>query len=129
MLAELTDHRPVPDAPRIVNGKTPKDVYFRLLDCLTILSGIYELNGLETLHVDTRSIDPKAITPSDVFDVASLLVARLDFIYRHLGVETAPMRPYYPGRKFPFEVYQRAGLLKAQLRALEQSQLVRAGSR
>ena len=57
--------------------------------------------------------------PSDVYDISSLLVAELAFLHQQAGTLDAPRPAYYPGRKFPSDVYQRAGQLKSQLDELQ----------
>ena len=109
----------IPNAPAFEKEKRPSDVYFRLLDCLKIISRIYKTAGLEMLLIDTARIDKENITPSDVFDLASLIVARLDFLHKELGLVKMPREIFYLGRKYPSDVYQQAGVLEKQLKQLE----------
>jgi len=105
----------IPRAPDNEAGKRPWDVFFRLNECLQILSRIYEKFGLEVLELDLDGVDPKNITPADVFDLASLIVARLHFYSRHTGVNISHRKAYYPGHKYPSHVYRQAGILLKQL--------------
>jgi len=105
----------IPDAPPLLVGQQPRDVYRRIIDCYFIIRNIAERLGLDILEFDTdrsRSDDP---TPSDVYDIASLLVSELAYIYAQLDGSRPPRDVYYPGRKFPSDVYQRAGILEKQL--------------
>ncbi len=109
----------IPEAPVFEKEKSPSHVYFRLLDCLEIISRIYKTAGLEMLVIDSTRVDEKSITPSDVFDMASLIVARLDFLHKELGLVKMPREVFYLGRKYPSDVYQQAGILEKQLTQLE----------
>ncbi len=119
LLSQYPSSMRIPDAPPLEREKKPADVYFRLLDCLEIISHIYKTAGLEGLDIDTINIDKKVITPSDVFDVASLIVARLDFLHKKFGLKKKPRETFYPGRKYPSDVYQYVGILEAQLKQIE----------
>ena len=108
----------IPEAPAFEKEKSPFHVYFRLLDCLEIISRIYKMAGLEMLVIDSTRIDEKSITSSDVFDMATLIVARLDFLHKELGLAKMPREVFYLGRKYPSDVYQQAGILEKQLKQL-----------
>ena len=58
-------------------------------------------------------------TPSDVYDIVSLLVSELAFLHAALPGAEPPHKSYFPGRKFPSDVYQRVGILEKQLAQLE----------
>ena len=61
----------------------------------------------------------EGVTPSDVYDMATLLISELDYLWTHAENAVSPRPAYYPGRKLPSHVYQRAGLLERQLAELE----------
>lgn len=109
----------IPDKPPFEKEKNPSDVYFRLLDCLESISRIYKTADLEMVEIDSSHVDNSNITPSDVFDVASMVVARLDYLHRSFGLDKMPRETFYPGRKYPADVYQQAGILQAQLDQLK----------
>ena len=75
--------------------------------------------NLEILEIDSSHIEEKSITPNDVFDIASVIVARLDFLHKRLDFAKKPRESFYPGRKYPSDVYQQVGILKQQLVLLE----------
>ncbi len=119
--ASLLKHFPavnirIPDAPPFEGDKVPSNVYLELFECFKIIKDIAGLSGLKILNL-SRQDDLSATVPSDVYDLASLLVSELDFIYRKTG-SPVPLESYYPGPKTPSHVYQRAGILKQQLREL-----------
>ena len=71
------------------------------------------------LALEVEAEELAVVTPSDVYDVASLLVAELAHLHRQFPDAEPPHETYYPGRKFPSHVYQRVGILESQLIELE----------
>ncbi len=105
----------IPEAPELVVGKQPQDVYRRLIECFSLIRDIAVGSGLDILELQTSDDHSEYVTPSDVYDVASLLVSELAYIHSQLDSAKSPRQVYYPGRKFPSDIYQRAGILQAQL--------------
>jgi hypothetical protein len=118
MLAEYPGAMRIPERPPYSKEKRPLDVYYRLYDCLQLIDQIYQIQGLEILEIDITAIQKDHITPSDVLDMASLLVARLDFLSKKLNSRRQAREGCYPGRKFPSDVYQQAAVLQQQLLSL-----------
>jgi hypothetical protein len=58
------------------------------------------------------------VAPTDVSDLASLVAEELLDLHRMFPDARKPVRAYYPGRRFPAHVYQRAGLLERLLEDL-----------
>jgi len=104
--------------PAYQRGKQPVDVYHRLVAVLARLQKIAQQSGLAMLTLSDVD-DAAEITPSDVYDIASVLVAELAYLHHQLGTVERPLPQHYPGRKFPSDVYQRAGILEAQLTTLQ----------
>ncbi len=100
------------ETPAFARRKAPADVYRRLVRCYARVRTVLERSGFTALTLDRQ---PEAVTPSDVYDLAALLVSELSFLHAHLDGAVPPPDAYYPGRKFPADVYQRAGLLEALL--------------
>ena len=109
----------VPAAPAFEPGKQPSDVYRRLIACYERLQQISELSGYGVITLELRGDLAERATPSDAYDVASLLVSDLAFLRSELKGAELPPAAYYPGRKFPSDVFQRVGVLEAQLIELE----------
>ena len=105
----------IPEAPELVVGKQPQDVYRRLIECFSLIRDIAVGSGLDILELQTSDDHTQYITPSDVYDIASLLVSELAHIHSRLDGAKSPRQAHYPGRKFPSDIYQRAGILQAQL--------------
>jgi hypothetical protein len=102
----------MPEAPAFERRKRPADVYHRLIECFARVRAVMQYSGLNALTLDRH---PETVTPSDVYDIASLIVSELSFLHSQLDGVLAPPDAYYPGRKFPADVYQRAELLEALL--------------
>lgn len=118
LLEEFPDVTAIPEPPEFVAGKRPSDVYRRLLACFERIQTIARHSGEHVLQFKPDETQMLQAEPSDVYDVASLLVSEL--AYFNSLAETKPARKaYYPGRRFPSHVYQRAGLLELQLKQLE----------
>jgi len=109
---------PMPSAP--TPGKRPEDVYRRLLKAYDVVCHIGEKLNLEMLEVISWVADEKNIRPSDVFDIASLLVAELAYIHEHLPNTVPPRKVRQVRGKFPSDVYQRVGVLERQLEEVMQ---------
>lgn len=103
-------------APPFERGKTPADVHARLMRCMDDLRGIGKHSGSSTVEVDWN-LPPEQVAPSDVFDLATMLVAELHYLetrFPHAAASPA-LTDFPPGRKFPAHNVQRAGLLEAKL--------------
>ncbi len=107
----------IPDPPLFERGKRPLDVMNRLIECFGSIERIATRSDLSMLKLEGEVRD--AVTPSDVYDMATLLVSELFYLWSRVDDAVAPRPVYYPGRKLPSHVYQRAGLLQRQLVEIE----------
>jgi hypothetical protein len=124
LLAQFPGDTPSAASPPFERGKQPGEVFIRLVQCFKHVEEIARLSGTGVLHLDAkaakRAVDDFNIQPSDVYDLATLLVSDLTYLYGRLkDVPPLPSVPF-PGRKFPSHVYQQAEVLQDHLRALEQ---------
>ncbi len=106
----------MPETPPFERHKRPADVYHRLIACFARVRTIMGHSGFNALTLDRH---PEIVTPNDVYDIASLIVSELSFLHAQIDGVLAPPHAYYPGRKFPADVYQRAGLLETLLLDLQ----------
>ncbi len=109
-----------PEAPPRDRRKRPSDVYRELVACFDQIRRIGDLSGvaMPALRVDDALVD--GAQPSDVYDMASLLVSELAHLHG-LRKDAAPPRGIHnPGRKLPSDVYQRVGILRRQMDSLLQ---------
>ena len=112
----------IPDAPPFVRGKRPIDVYQKLVDCFAIIQQIAARSKQPMLTLGIHDDNDLEVTPSDVYDIATLAVSELAHLWSQIEGAVAPRPAYYPGRKLPSHVYQRASLFERQL--IELAELV-----
>ena len=55
-----------------------------------------------------------AIDPSDVYDLATLLLSELEYLHSLVPGARAPIQAAHPGKRWPSDVYQLAGVLAHQ---------------
>ena len=111
----LNAPRTPPQSPEFERGKRPPDVYRRLIGCYELARQIAVTSGLEMLTLKSSESQIETVIPSDVYDIASLVVSGLAYLYAQMEEAQPPYEVYNPGRKFPSHVYQRAGILEKQL--------------
>lgn len=119
LLALVPEAERIPPAPPFARGKTPGDVYLRLIDCFERIQGIARSWGHRIPDLEVDRAQARMAASSDAYDLASLLVSELAFLHSLAGGVEPPREVYWPGRKLPSHVYQRAGLLEAQLIELQ----------
>jgi hypothetical protein len=117
-LARFPEVQRIPVAQKVEPGRVPSDVYLQLLDGLERIKKIYQIQGLSSFSVEAEALKREELLSSDVFDIASLLVARLDYLHKYNKVETLPRKPFYPGKVYPTDVYRQTGILLSQLDSL-----------
>lgn len=120
LLGQFSTTTSMPKAPPLEPYKMPGHVFGRLLDIYEQIRKVSLASGLKSLTL--KRPDAKAILemgPSDVYDIASMLVSELNYLHSLLPEATPPRPVYYPGRKIPTDVFQRAGILDRQLSELE----------
>jgi len=120
LLAEFPGSNRIPSHSAFEPNKMPSDVYRRLLKCFWHVGEIAKLSGTDMLALERQNQETEEISPSDVYDVAALIVSELDYLYGKLLKTDEQYKEYYPGRKYPAQVFQRVGLLEQQLMELEQ---------
>lgn len=102
-------------------GKKPVDVYRQLIACQQIVWQMMSKHGLHMLKMDFSKTKFEIVTPSDVYDIATLLVSELAHLYQQVTASDPQQElySYNPGRKFPSHVYQRVRQLNGQLHTLK----------
>ncbi len=107
-----------PPLPAYVEGKAPIDVFGRLTRCYAVVRQIAERSELAMLEFEADLDQP--ITPSDVFDLASLVFSEIRYLAAKIGVKKRyKFRPQTD--KVPSDVYQQAQHLEALLAKFEAS--------
>jgi len=115
ILAAVEDGNPLPTAPAYEPGLQPAHVYGRLLSVFDRLAAVFD--ELDLQMVDWRGgayVVDESLAPSDVFDVATLLLAELEYLHSSIPGARAPLQAPHPGRRWPSDVYQQAGVLAEQ---------------
>ena len=120
LLAAFPEAKRIPPEPVFRSGKQPGDVYQRLTGCFERIRRIADLSNLSVLELDIAGAEVMEIEPSDVFDLASLTVSELAWLHRQLPNAPPVRQSYAVGGKFPSHVFQRVGILEAQLIELEE---------
>jgi len=105
--------------PETERRKTPTDVYSRLLETFGRLCSVMGELDESCLRIDSAELKRPDVTPSDVYDLASLVVSEMLYLHSLHGEAATPKASYYPGEKLPSHVYQRAGRLLSQIALLE----------
>ena len=98
------------------------DVYRRLIACLRLIRQLGTVRGVETLvWEESGELDSDDVMPADVYDLATTVVAEIDYLARHVGAQpTSPPRGEYraPREVLPEHALALVGVLEAQLRFL-----------
>ena len=108
--------RRMPATPPFERAKTPAQVFGKLIDCFRLVRRIASESGVGVLALSVPRAELEAVSSADVHSMASLLVSELRHLHTKLPKAPPPRQTYYPGKKLPSHVYQRAGLLEAQLK-------------
>jgi len=119
LLAQFPGATRIPGAPPFEPRKQPADVYRRLTGCLDQIGEIARRLNLKVVTLKISEADMARATPSDVHDIASLVVSELAYMHARLPDARPAREVFYPGRKFPSHVYQRVGILEGQLLELQ----------
>lgn len=101
--------------------KVPADVYRRVLECLGIAQDIGEQNGISVLQLNLRrELRRRDIMPSDVYDLATTVLAEVAYLTLTLDAFDVDVPPIErPKHIFPSHVYQLVGMLQEELARLE----------
>ncbi|MEJ2406643.1 MAG: hypothetical protein P8171_20585 [Candidatus Thiodiazotropha sp.] len=100
--------------PEFIPGKTPSDVFNLLIECYMRIREIAMLSKIEVLEIHSVSKNGLYV-PSEVYDIATLLVSELSYIHDTVPGLSKANNSYFPGRVYPSDVYQRGLLLKRLL--------------
>jgi hypothetical protein len=118
-----------PGLPDLERKKRPADVYRRLWDGYSTLRGVLTALDLQCAELGDVPYSDDEIEPSDVYDLASLLVSELVYLHSQVPGATPPSAAefYEVERRLPSHVFQYAGQLRAYLDALHTAASADAG--
>jgi len=124
LLAQFPNVGEGPKPALFERGKQPTEVFLRLVECYSHLETIAQESQIKVLHLNPemahKAVKDIEIQPSDIYDIATLLVSDLAYLHAQMKDATSPGSVPYPGRKFPAHVFQQSGLLLDLLIQLEQ---------
>ena len=109
----------IPSEPAYQANMTPSDVYQRLLECVRLLKEIALDSGVAMLDVKVNKNALQQVVPSNVYDLAKVIVAEVRYFYSVATKNIKFIDTYYPGKKIPSDVYQRSGILLKQIELLK----------
>ena len=118
LLERFPEAEATPEEPPFESGKRPANVFLRLVDCYEQIRTISAASGFDLLKLSVDLDRVADVEPSDVHQIASLLVSELAYLHAHAATVQPPRKVYHVGRKFPSHVFQRAGLLELRLEQL-----------
>lgn len=110
----------IPDTPSLERRKQPGEVFRELAQCFDTVRDIAKTSDVKTAELRYAEDDLESVGPSDVYDLAALIVAELAHLHLCLTDLAPPNDRYPPGRKYPAHVFQRTRLLQAILDDLQQ---------
>ncbi len=124
LLQQFPGARVIPPAPMFERGKRPVDVFNLLLANYEKLQGVAMYSRIETLSLEVTNHDTEwagqnEVSPSEVYNIAILLVSELAYLHAQLDYSDAPTPARDSGVKVPAHVYQQARILQLQLQELE----------
>lgn len=123
LAAALNAHSPlpqtIPNPPAFERGKTPAQVYRRLLTIMDMLNQISDKQQIPSIKIHVYSFKDIDVNPSDVNDMTHFIIARLEIFYSLINPKVTGFDVYYYGWKLPSDIYQRAGILKRQIKHLD----------
>ena len=107
--------------PPFEPGKVPADVYRRVLECLAIAQEVGKQHDVEVLQLNVRrELRRRDIAPSDVYHLATTLLAELAYLTLRLDAKDVDLPPVErPKHIFPSHVFRMAGMLQDELARLE----------
>ena len=109
------------ELPPFEPHKVPADVYRRVLECLGIAQDIGEEHGVSVLQLNLRrELRRRDIAPSDVYDLATTVLAEVAYLTLTLDAFDVDVPPIErPKHIFPSHVYQLTRMLQEELAHLE----------
>ncbi|MFW5451771.1 MAG: hypothetical protein ACKE9I_09240 [Methylophagaceae bacterium] len=115
LLATEPSVKRIPLASSFERRKTPTDVYQYLIETRVILAKIMANYDIHFAHIQNDNTRTRTRAPSDVYDLASLLVANLHYVHSLKLAVKPPAKTYPSVNKIPSDVYQRLSILHQQL--------------
>ncbi len=108
--------------PAFEGGKTPADVYRRMLECLGLVQEVGAERGIEVLQLNLRTeLRRRDIVPADVYHLATTVLAEIAHLTLLLDAADVDLPPVErPKHIFPSHVYRMVGMLEDELNRLNE---------
>jgi hypothetical protein len=116
----------IPQSPPFEAGKSPDEVYRELSECLRLNRRIAQSVQFKLLRYDPRDFRRSEALPSDVYDMATLLVSYIASVASRLDAPEIYPEIAEPEYIFPAHAYQHARVLREQLTQI--AELVESGA-
>lgn len=107
----------IPSDPPFERGKTLQDIENRIINCFDMIEEIARISGVQVADLDTTLVRKEKMDANELYDLNSLMLSELAHLYSMIP-DTTRFHSYYPSPKLPSHVYQRLGILEAQLNEL-----------
>lgn len=98
-------------------AKTSRDIFEQQIEILTKIQQLGKALNLEMLSLK-RNACGQPIDSNNTQELAYLILSELSYLAEKLSVKTSTIRSYYPGKKYPLDVFNRNQLLSKQVDAM-----------
>lgn len=120
ILATLPDTPPPPLPTPMEPGKRPADVFNHLLKVYELVARLGEKYDRRMLRIHQWTDDEEFVRPGDVYDLASVITAELNYVHKRTKDAKKPVRVVHKRLIFPSDVCHRVSVLETiLLRILE----------
>lgn len=118
ILTTFETQAPPPASPPRKLGKRPQDVFQLFLETYELVHNLGHNLGIEMLHLKQWTEGEYMIHPSDVYDVASIIVSELAYVQKQRPGTVKPRPVQRTYGKIPADVYQRVEVLNILLKEM-----------
>lgn len=99
--------------------KKTSDVLNEFMSSFELLKKIAANNSLKILSIETKDdYNTKNLRPRQLYDIATLLVSEVAYLNKVMVKNPEKVSSYFPGKKYPNDIYYKSLVLKEQLEKL-----------
>lgn len=117
ILASMNVSPPDLTLKREYKNKTPKDVFELQLEIISNIQNLSKHLNIKMLSLIKQNCTEK-ITPNDVEELAYIVLSELFYIAKHQGISVSGIKSYFPGKKYPSDVFQRNTVLLHEIKMI-----------
>ena len=97
-------------------NKYPRDVFKLLMQVLEKVLLVTKQLDIETLEITKlNNLDNLRITPNEVKELSLFILVELEILCARKGINIDNLFSFYPGKKYPSDVYRRGQMLDKQI--------------